>query len=116
MKRCFYNSLAVDGIAYELRQRGRKSNDCNASCGNSDDVSEPGYDKLNKTTSQRCLPAIPSIYSELLTQELPQTGGECNLYEAYSESDIDVDGPDYARPDACQRSLSNISAVDGVIV
>lgn len=104
----FYNSSAVDGNAYELRQRGRRSDHYNAGCRDSNDPAEPEYDKLN--IAQRRLPAVPSNCEELLSRggrDLAQTGGECNIYEAYSENDINADASDYAHPETSQQSISN---------
>lgn len=98
-----YNSSA----AYELRQRGGRSNHYGAGCGTSDAVAETDYKKLDKP--QRCAPAIPSIYEEL---NISQTCGECNIYDSGSQNDIDADGPDYEHPDASQKSLSNILATN----
>lgn len=100
-----YNSSA----AYELRQRGGRSNHYGAGCGTSDAVAETDCKTLDKP--QRCIPAIPSIYEEL---DLSQTcgGGECNIYESGSQNDIEFVGPDYMYEhlDASQKSISNILA------
>src|SRR6218665_1981564 len=93
--------FSENGREYELPQRGEEGN-----------IYEAGIDDIDKPDDiRRCLPAIPSIYDEIVDHdyghELQQLG-ECIHHKSAKGNEIYFKASEYEYHDASQRPLSTI--------